>query len=159
VTILRSELHPYVVFLPSGLKTRILSSIFGSKVSVDILRFSLHQGIAAKIYQKDLVRRLHYSNKTIILNLRTLTKLGVLMENMEKSEAHGRTVWVKIYMLSDSGRWFALLLAQEKDLSETEKSEIVQNLFRAYVKSVKSLSQELHIDRRLLKNVFEEEMK
>lgn len=152
-----SELHPYVIFLPSGLKTKILSSIFGSKVAVDVLRFSLKHGIDSKIYQKDLVKRLDYSNKTIIQNLKTLTKLGVFQESMEKSGG-GRTVWVKTYTLSDSGRWFALLLAEEDDLTKREKAEIVENLFRAYVKSVKSLSQELHIDRRLLKHVFEEEM-
>ena len=153
-----SDLHPYVIFLPSGLKTRILGSIFGSKVSVDVLKFSLKQGIASKIYQRDLVKKLDYSNKTIIQNLKKLTKLGVLEENMEKNQSQGRTVWVKTYVLSDSGRWFALLLAEDDDLTETEKAEIVKNLFRAYVKSVKSLSQELHIDKRLLRDVFEEEI-
>jgi hypothetical protein len=77
------KLHPYVVFLPkTEKKDKILSAIFGSKAGVDILRFSLHQGVAKNIYQKDLVKTLNYSNKTIIENLKTLTKLGVLNESM-----------------------------------------------------------------------------
>ena len=81
------KLHPYVVFLPkTEKKDKILSAIFGSKTGVDALRFSLKQGIAKNIYQKDLVKTLNYSNKTIIENLKTLTTLAVLNESMEKNE-------------------------------------------------------------------------
>jgi hypothetical protein len=153
------NLHPYVVFLPSEQKTKILSAIFGSKAAVDILKFSLNQGISNKIYQKDLVKKLAYSNKTVIENLKSLTSLEVLREDMEKVKKEGRIVWVKAYQLSDSGKWFALLLAEEKDLSEKEKAEILQNLFRAYIKWVKDLSEKLHVDKNMLEKIFTEEMK
>jgi DNA-binding MarR family transcriptional regulator len=153
------KLHPYVVFLPVEQKDKILSAIFGSKAGVDVLRFSLKQGIIKNIYQKDLVKRLNYSNKTIIENLKTLTKLGVLSERMEKNEKQGRTIWVKAYELTDLGRWFALLLAEEKELTEKEKSEILQSLFRTYLKLVKDLAEELNIDKKTLEEIFKEEMK
>jgi hypothetical protein len=153
------KLHPYVVFLPVEQKNKILSAIFGSKAGVDVLRFSLKQGIAKDVYQKDLVKRLNYSNKTIIANLKALTKLGVLTECMEKNEKEGRTIWVKAYQLTDLGRWFALLLAEEKELTEKEKSEILQSLFRTYVKLVKDLAEELNIDKENLEEIFKEEMK
>jgi hypothetical protein len=156
---LSESLHPYVVFLPSEQKIRILSAIFGSKAAVDILKFSLNQGISNRIYQKDLVKKLDYSNKTVIGNLKSLTKLGVLKENMEKIEQEGRVVWVKAYELSDAGRWFALLLAAEKDLSEKEKAEILQNLFRTYVRWVRNLGEKLHVNKRTLEKAFMEEMK
>jgi len=156
---LNKSLHPYVVFLPSEQKSKILSAIFGSKAAVDVLRFSLSQGISNKIYQKDLVGKLTYSNKTIIENLKSLTKLGVLREDMEKIEKEGRIVWVKAYQLSDAGRWFALLLAEEKDLTEKEKAEIFQNLFRAYIKWAKDLSQKLDVSKKVLEKIFMEEMK
>jgi hypothetical protein len=156
---LGEDLHPYVVFLPSEQKTRILGAIFGSRAAVDILSFSLAQGISKKIYQKELVKKLAYSNKTIIENLKSLTKLGVLTEHMEKTKRDDRIVWVKAYQLSDAGRWFALLLAKEKELSEAEKAEILHNLFRAYVRWVKSLSEKLHVDKRILRKTFMEEMK
>lgn len=153
------DLHPYVVFLPSGQKTKVLSAIFGSKAAVDILRFSLRQGISNKIYQRDLVKKLSYSNKTIIANLKTLTKLRVLKEHMEKSEKNGRIVWVKTYQLADVGRWFALLLAEERDLSEQEKADILQNLFRAYIRWVRDVSEKLHVRKDSLERAFMEEIK
>lgn len=152
------KLHPYVVFLPAEQKDKILSAIFGSKAGVDVLRFSLKQGISKNIYQKDLVETLNYSNKTIIENLKTLTKLGVLTERMEKKEKEKRIIWVKTYQLTDLGRWFALLLAEEKELTEKEKSEILQSLFRTYVKLVKDLADELNINKKSLKEIFQEEM-
>jgi len=154
VSCLTEESHPYIVFLPSEQKTRILSAIFGSKASVDVLKFSLNQGISAKIYQKDMVKRLSYSNKTVIENLKSLTKMGVLKEEMEKDEKNGRTVWVKSYQLSDSGKWFALLLAEDKDLSRTEKAKILQTLFKSYVEWVKKLSEKLQIDKKTLEDTF-----
>lgn len=156
---MNKNLHPYVVFLPSEQKNKILSAIFGSKAAVDILKFSLNQGISNKIYQKDLVTKLSYSNKTIIENLKSLTKLAILGEDMEKIEKKGRIVWVKAYQLSDLGKWFALLLAEERELSQKEKAEILQNLFRTYIKWVKDLSEKLHLNRKMLEKIFIEEMK
>jgi hypothetical protein len=156
---MNQKFHPYVVFLPSEQKTKILSAIFGSKAAVDILKFSLSQGISNKIYQKDLVKKLAYSNKTIIETLKSLTNLEVLREDMEKIKKEGRIVWVKAYQLSDLGKWFALLLAEEKDLSEKEKAEILQNLFRTYIKWVKDLSEKLHVNKKTLEKIFTEEMR
>jgi DNA-binding HxlR family transcriptional regulator len=153
------KLHPYVVFLPVEKKDKILSAIFGSKAGVDLLRFSLRQGISKSIYQKDLVDSLNYSNKTIIENLKALTQLGVLDESMEKSEREGRITWIKAYKLTILGRWFALLLAEEKELSEQEKAEILQSLFRTYVKQVKRLAEEIGINKKMLEETFREEMK
>jgi predicted transcriptional regulator len=159
VKTLQTDLHPYVVFLPSEQKTKILSAIFGSQAAVDILKFSLSQGVSNKIYQKELVKKLDYSNKTVIKNLKSLTRLGILNETMEKDEKGKRIVWVKAYQLSDSGRWFALLLAEKKDLSDSEKAKILQNLFRSYIRWVKDLSEKLHVKKKTLKDIFMEEMK
>jgi len=155
---LDEELHPYVVFLPSAHKIKVLSAIFGSKAAVDILRFSLKQGISNRIYQGDLVKKLNYSNKTVIGNLKELTKLSILKENMEKTERNGRATWLKTYRLSSAGKWFALLLAEEKELSDKEKAEIFQSLFRAYLKWARNLSAKLSVDREKLKDIFTEEM-
>ena len=153
------SVNPYVVFLPAENKSRILSSIFGSKAAVAILKFSLAKGTANKIYQKDLVKNLQYSNKTVIETTKLLTRLEVLRESMEKTERSGRTVWVKTYQLSDIGKWFALLLAEEKDLSIEEKREILESIFRRYVKWMKRFSLSLHVDEKALRRIFEEEMK
>lgn len=152
------NLHPYVVFLPSEQKTRVLSAIFGSKAAVDILKFSLNQGISKKLYQKELIEKLTYSNKTIIENLKALTKLGILKEAMEKLRKENRTTWVKAYQLSDTGKWFALLLAKEEDLSKEEEADILKTIFRIYIRWVRDLSEKLHVDKKALEEIFAEEM-
>lgn len=154
-----ANLHPYVVFLPEEQKSRILSAIFGSKAAVGILKFALKHGVSKRIYQRILMKELAYSNKTIIETLKSLTRLGVLSENMEKATKNGRTVWIKTYQLSDAGKWFALLLAEEKDLSISEKAEILQNIFRSYVGWVRNLSENLNLDKESLRKIFAEEMK
>ena len=153
------NLHPYVVFLPTEEKDKILSAIFGSKAAVDLLRFSLKQGVSKSIYQRDLFKKLNFSNKTIIENLKSLTKLGILNEEMEKNEKEGRIIWVKAYQLTDAGKWFALLLAEEKELTGSEKAEILQSLFRTYVKMTKGLAEEVGINKKMLEEIFREEMK
>lgn len=153
------KLNPYIVFLPAEQKSKTLGAIFGSRAAVDILKFSLVQGIANKIYQRELVKKLSYSNKTIIENLKSLTRLGIVEEAMEKTVSDGRTVWVKAYSLSDEGKWFALLLAEEKHLSSAEKSEILQSIFRGYIRWVRKFSEDLHVSNLTLKKIFSEEMK
>lgn len=152
-------LYPYIVFLPAKRKQKVLRAIFGSKVPIDILKFSIDQGISEKIYQKNLIESLSYSNKTVIRHLKTMTDLGVLKENMEKIESDSRIVWMKYYVLSDLGKWFALLLARENALSRDEKAEIVRSVFRSYVKWVKELSEKLHVNKEILRKIFLKEMR
>jgi plasmid maintenance system antidote protein VapI len=52
-----------------------------------------------------------------------------------------------------------LLLAEESELTEQEKGEILQSLFRTYVKLVKGLAEELGIKKKMLEEIFREEMK
>jgi hypothetical protein len=77
---------------------------------------------------------------------------------MEKDEKDGRIVWVKAYQLSNIGRWFALLLAEEKELSEKEKADILLNLFRTYVRWVGAVSKKLHVDKKTLEEIFADEV-
>jgi len=88
-----------------------------------------------------------------------LTNLRIFEEKMEKTMQNEHVVWVKTYRLSDSGKWFAMLLAEEKDLSKKEKAQILQNIFRTYIKSLKELSEKLNVKEETLKEIFEEEMK
>ncbi|MFQ6064710.1 MAG: hypothetical protein ACE5L6_04460 [Candidatus Bathyarchaeia archaeon] len=153
-----NDFYPYVLFLPTKRKQKVLLAIFGSKVPIDILRFSIKRGISQKIYQKDLIESLGYSNKTVIEHLKDLTGSGILDEDMEKIESDGRMVWVKYYMLSDLGRWLALLLTSEKALSRDEKVDLIRNIFRSYIKWVKKLSKQLGIKKEIFQEIFAKEM-
>ena len=153
------KLYPYVIFLPRERKQNVLKAIFGSTVPIDILKFSVGQGISKKIYQRDLIEKLEYSNKTVIEHLKELTRLGILRENMEKVESGGRTLWLKNFVLSDLGRWFALLILEEEKLSREEKIEIVCNAFRSYMRWIKELSEKLNMNQEILQEIFSEETK
>jgi hypothetical protein len=50
-------------------------------------------------------------------------------------------------------------MANEEELSEQEKVEIMQNLFRIYVKMVKGLAEKLHVNKKMFEDIFKEEMK
>ena len=153
------KLYPYVIFLPTKKKKNILRAIFRSKVPIDILEYFINKGISQKIYQKNLIDTFSYSNKTVIERLKDLTNLGILKEGMEKTESDGRTVWVKHYILTDLGKWFALLLANEDALSRREKVEIIQSALRSYVKWLKELAEKLDVKKEILEKIFREEMK
>ena len=155
----KEKTYPYIVFLPAEEKDWVLKTVFGSEIPIDILRISVKQGISKKIYQKKLMQTLPYSNKTVIKHLKMLTKRGILKENMEKNESRARSVWVKYYLLSDLGKWFALLLAEKTDLTETEKTEILRNIFKSYVKWVKETSQKLGVSKDVLQEIFDKEMR
>jgi len=155
---MNERLYPYVIFLPTRKKQSILRAIFGSKVPIDILEFSIKQGMSQKIYQKDLIDAFCYSNKTVIERLKALTDLGILKEGMEKMESEGRMVWVKYYVLTDLGKWFALLIAKEDALSKKEKVEIVRSVFKSYVEWIRRFSEKLGIDKAVLEEIFTKEM-
>lgn len=152
------RLHPYVIFLPTEKKQSILRAIFRSKVPIDILQYFIDKGISQRIYQKNLIGTFSYSNKTVIERLKDLTNLGILKEGMEKTESAGRIVWVKQYVLTDLGKWFALLLAKEDALSREEKVEIIQRALKAYVKRLRELSEKFDIKKEVLEEIFREEM-
>ena len=152
------KLHPYVIFLPAKKKQSVLRAIFRSKVPIDILQYFIDKGISQRIYQKNLIDTFSYSNKTVIERLKDLTNLGILKEGMEKTESAGRTVWVKQYVLTDLGKWFALLLAKEDALSREEKIEIIQSALRSYVKRLRELSEKLDVKKEVLEEIFREEM-
>ncbi|HEY4675244.1 MAG TPA: hypothetical protein VIH48_04230 [Candidatus Bathyarchaeia archaeon] len=154
-----TKAYPYVVFLPAKQKDDVLSAIFGSKAAVDILKFSITSGISNRIYQKELIEKLSYSNKTIIEHLKSLTKLGVLDESMVKTQNENRIVWLKSYQLTDVGKWFALLLAEKKDMSKEEKAQIFQNIFRRYIRWAGDLSKKLNVEKKVLTEIFLEETK
>jgi len=156
---MNEKLYPYVIFLPVKKKQRVLRAIFRSKVPIDILEYFIKKGISQKIYQKNLIDTFSYSNKTVIERLKDLTNLGILREGMEKTESEGRTVWVKHYILTDLGKWFALLLAKEDVLSREEKVEIIQGAFGSYVKWLRELSEKLDVKKEVLEEIFREEMK
>jgi hypothetical protein len=152
-------LYPYIIFLPAKRKQNVLRAVFGSKIPIDILQFSIKQGISKKIYQKDLIQKFDYSNKTVIEYLKMLTNAEILEENMEKTKRDNRIVWVKYYVLSDLGKWFALLITPEQSLSQDDKVKLIRSIFRTYIRWMKSFSNKLGVEKNVIQKIFRKEMR
>ncbi|MDD4281715.1 MAG: hypothetical protein PHW58_05775 [Candidatus Methanofastidiosa archaeon] len=110
------EVFPYVLFLPTNRArlVTLLHSVFGTAAKIDILKRIPACG-DTRIYQKDLIETLPYSNKTVIKNLKELCALGVLAENMEKQQGK-KDVWVKYYEPAEKMTWLVLLFKEPQDI-------------------------------------------
>ena len=129
------RLWPYILPLPldSVDQYRVLLSVFNSKITVDILKCI---GPKGKVHQRELLRRLPYSNKTIIEKLKELVAAGILEEGMERSESGRKRSWVKWYKPTLLGRWFALLLTPPGAIEVEELVEVSERLFEMYSEKV-----------------------
>ncbi|MHC1598864.1 MAG: hypothetical protein ACXQS3_01815 [Candidatus Methanofastidiosia archaeon] len=128
------EVFPYILFLPTNREQLVamLNGVFGSEVKITILKH-IPACEDARIYQKDLVEALPYSNKTVLKNLKELCRYKVLHEGMEKQTGK-KDVWVKYYTVDDKMAWLILLF---KDPSELDNMQsIILQLARLYYTSL-----------------------
>ena len=119
------NIYPYIVPLPLGREERrkILFAAFGSRVRLDILSAMIGKGLEERSYEKSLIERLPYSNKTLIKHLGIMVEGGILFEGMERVESKKRSVWVKWFQLTEPGRWIALLLSGPGELPDIRIKE------------------------------------
>lgn len=147
------EIWPYILPLPSDREDqrRFLLSVFGSDTVIDILK---NVSLEGRVYQRDLIKRLKYSNKTIIKHLKTLVSFSVLEEGMEKVYEGGKTLWLKWYASTNLGKWLVLLLVPLEKVDAKLVEKIVEELFEFYVKNAVQLCKVYKIDPQLLRKVF-----
>ena len=149
------EFFPYILPLPKNRddQRKFYRSVFGSDTALDVLRQASLEG---KIYQRDLIRGLKYSNKTILTTLKKLVSLGVLQEGMERFSERGKSIWVKWYSPTNVGRWIVLLFLPPKKVDSEIVEEILKELFKLYVKNAIQLCRTYGLDIEILRRVFEE---
>lgn len=149
------KLWPYVLPLPTkpDRHYKLLQTVFGSKAALEILKKAPSRG---RIYQRDLIAELSFSNKTVIEALKRLVSIGVLEEGMEKVEARGRGFWSKWYAPTPLGRWLILLLKPPSEVSREDIEGILKELFGIYVDSAMKLCDDYGIDSRILEDALKE---
>jgi len=125
------EMYPYVVPLPLGREERLtfLQAAFGSGTRLDILSMIMDRGLEERVYEKELIEGLPYSNKTVIKHLGIMVKSGILAEGMERVRRKDRFVWVKWFQLTEVGGWIALLLSTPENLPEDRVRETFDESF------------------------------
>jgi len=129
---------PYILPLPkkTAQQYRVLLSAFGSKLSLEILKRTSPE---RKVYQRDLIATLPYSNKTVIDYLNKLVSTGILESGMERIRVRNRTIWAKWYSPTPLGRWFALLLLPTDDFGLDESKRTLSEIFDIYLENVSEL--------------------
>lgn len=152
------DFWPYILPLPRDRpdQRKFLLSVFGSDTAIDILR---RVSLDSRVYQKDLIKGLKYSNKTVIQNLKTLVRLNILEEGMEKATERGRTIWIKWYLPTSVGKWIVLLLIHPEKVDAKLVEETLKELLELYVKKAVQLCRNYKLDRDILIKAFEESLK
>lgn len=137
-------LWPYVLPLPIEREAfnRVFQAVFGSKAALEILKKSSPN---KRIYQKEIIADLGFSNKTVIEALKKLVSAGVLEQGMERRMENGKMVWTKWYTPTFQGKWITLLLQSPKNLSRDEAREIVMELFKMYIDNITKLCDDYDI--------------
>jgi hypothetical protein len=74
---------------------------------------------------------------------------------MEKNDKEGRIIWIKA-LPTHPPRPLVCVTAGggTRVTAEGEKTEILQSLFRTYVKQVKRLAEEIGINKKMLEETF-----
>lgn len=149
------DLLPYIIFLPSDrdAQLRMLSAVFGSEVNLDILTAFCGN---PKVYQKELIETLPYSNKTVINHLKQLVSLTVLKEGMEKQEGENKNVWLKYFEVEPSRRWLIFLIYDPESISAEMMQEIIVEVAYLYFKKIGELARRYNMDIDKLREIFED---
>lgn len=149
------DLLPYIIFLPSDrdAQLRMLSAVFGSEVNLDILTAFCGK---SKVYQKELIETLPYSNKTVINHLKQLVSLNVLKEGMEKQEGESKNVWLKYFEVEPSRRWLIFLIYDPESISAEMMQEIIVEVAYLYFKKIGELARQYNVDIDKMRDIFED---
>jgi len=155
--VLNLEIWPYILPLPSDRadQRRFLLSVFGSDAAIDTLK---NVSLEGKVYQRDLIKNLKYSNKTIIKHLKTLVSFGVLEEGMESVLKNGKKLWLKWYKSTNLGKWLVLLFVSLERVNAKRIEKILEELFELYVGNAVRLCKAYDLSPRLLVRIFEKSM-
>jgi hypothetical protein len=145
---------PYVIFLPSDrdAQLKMLSAVFGSAVNLDILNAFCGKD---RVYQKELIEQLPYSNKTVINHLKELVSLNVLREGMEKQEGE-KNVWLKYFEVEPERKWLVFLIYDPETISSGMMQEIIVEVAYYYFKKIGLLAREHGIDIERIREIFED---
>lgn len=140
------ENWPYLLFLPADPHDlrEFLMGVFGSPITFEILE-KIDRGVLA---QREIIRRLRHSNKTVIAHLKKLVKLKVL-EECHRLERGRHTIW---YKPTDIGRW--ILLMFKRQLPSLDLEKVLEELFKTYIDNIIDLCLKKNMEAGKLERIF-----
>ncbi len=134
---------PYVLPFPTDVKQRrLVWSILQSHVGMSVLmKLKLNE----RTYQRELIRQMSYSNKSIIEYLKKMVRAGILEEGLEKVETHRKRTWIKWYVPTQLGKWFILFLKNPEEIPTDLARKTLEELFQLYASSIVDVSEKYRL--------------
>ncbi|MEM1525746.1 MAG: PfkB family carbohydrate kinase [Ignisphaera sp.] len=143
---LHNNYWPFVLLMPVDVNERVvfLQTLFSSSTVFEILTLF---DKTEELCQKDLVSILkHHSNKTIILVLKKLVRLGLLEETIKISHSERkRATRMKCYRLTELGKWYNVFLKNVKSLDRDTLRKLFEEIVLMFVDKVMSLRDDLGV--------------
>jgi len=151
---LEKNVWPYVLPFPVDIKQRrLVWKILQSKVGMGILA---RLNVEKPTYQKELIRKLPYSNKSIIEYLKLMVSAGIVEHGMEKVRIKKKNVWVKWYKPTKFGKWLILFLKSPQEISRETVKETVEELFQIYSANIVEFCQKYNLNMEYFHQVLDE---
>ena len=135
-------------------KRRLIWSILQSKVGKSLL---MNMDVEGRTYQKDMINRMSYSNKSIIEYLKRMFSAGMLEQGMEQVLTGKRKVRVKWYVPTNLGRWFILFLKPADDIPPELVRKTIEEIFHVYASSIVEVCRNFGIDINIFRNILKRE--
>jgi ribokinase len=146
---------PYVLPFPLEAKKRkLILGIFQSRVGTSILT---QIKIDARTFQHDLIRRLRYSNKSVIKYLKQMVDADILEQGMERVVEKGKAIWMKWYTPTSLGKWVILFLMPPEQVHPELAKHTVEELFRLYAASVVEVCEKYGLTIDSFQQAFDEQ--
>ncbi|MFW9800731.1 MAG: carbohydrate kinase family protein [Candidatus Thorarchaeota archaeon] len=142
----REHLWPYVLFLPESSQRRLefIRTVLASRIAPSVMSSFDQEG---KVLQRDLVKRLPHSNKSILSYLRALRDFA-LVETGSEVEGGKRVVY---HELTRNGWGLARFFSEGLP---SDLGELTEFLLEDYLTNLVSLYRDLGLDESLIFEVF-----
>ncbi len=140
------QLWPYVLFLPDNLERRLsfIRSVLASRIAPSVLGHFDENGI---VFQRDLVRRLGHSNKSILGFLKTLNDFGLARSG--SAVTGGKRV--VFHELTKNGWGLARFFSEDLP---SDLGALTEYLLEDYLTNLVSLYRDLELDESSIFDVF-----
>ncbi|MHA2601975.1 MAG: carbohydrate kinase family protein [Candidatus Thorarchaeota archaeon SMTZ1-83] len=140
------QLWPYVLFLPENLERRLsfIRSVLASRIAPSVLgRFDEN----GRVFQRDLVRQLSHSNKSILAFLKTLNDFG--LARARSAVRGGKRV--VFHELTKNGWGLARFFSEDLP---SDLGDLTEYLLEDYLTNLVALYRDLGLDESSIFDIF-----
>ena len=151
----QNDVWHYILPFPfESEKRQLIWKVLQSKIGKSLL---MNIKLEGRTYQKDLISKTSYSNKSIIQYLKRMVLADILEEGLEKVKSNKRKVLVKWYLPTKLGKWFIIFLKPTGEIRPELVADIIKEIFQVYASSIVELCNNFNIEITAFQDVLNEE--